>query len=831
MWIKRGLLTLVIAAPLCVQAAGLGRLSVISALGQPLSAEIELVSLQPGELEALNARLANLEAFRDAKIDFSPAVRLIRFNVEKRANGQPIIKISSIAPINEPFLDVLVELTWPAGRLLREYPILLDPPGFNEAKISAPVVTAPPAPFVAPLAAVKPVESATPEVSPVPMAAVPVAAAVPSDTYGPVRKGDTLNKIATQVKPDTVSLEQMLVALYRENQNAFISGNMNLLKTGQILRVPATPDMEKISQTEARKEIQVQVENWKSYRDTLASAAASGAARPESSNQAAGKIVSARPDKPGPEAGSKDILKLTKVESGAAKTGGAGAKGGSAQDQLNALKEEAIVRENALKEANSRVAVLEKQIQDMRKLLELKGVTPPPAKPVEALKPAETKIAQAPAPKPVEQPPKPPEVVKPAEPAKVEAAKPEEAKAAGKPADIKPAVPKAAAKAPPPAPEPDLMAMVMDNLPLIGGGVAVVGVLGLVGFMLVKRRKDKESGTSLTRASSVLPSDLKPNTTTGKSAGGLIDTGNSSFLTDFDKVAPGAIDTDEVDPVAEAEVYIAYGRDAQAEEILKEAMARDKSRHEIALKLLEIYHSRKSAPAFENLAKEFKETVGESNPLWAKAATMGAQIDPNNPLYAGFGLDISSTGLASTSPSEAGAAAHPNLDFDLGFDSQQASRASVDMPLDVKSTSPEISFDLDLGSEQQTPAAQPAAAGLDFNIGLDETPAAASATAAAKPAFDFDLSELSSGKPATPAAHVKTASMNLGDISLDLDSQPAPPSTMEGDAGSAVATKLELAKAYAEIGDKDGAREILQEVLKEGNASQQDEAKTLMASL
>ena len=126
---------------------------------------------------------------------------------------------------------------------------------------------------------------------------------------------------------------------------------------------------------------------------------------------------------------------------------------------------------------------------------------------------------------------------------------------------------------------------------------------------------------------SAFPSDLKPSSTTGKAGGGLVDTGNSSFLTDFDKTGPGTIDTDEVDPVAEAEVYIAYGRDAQAEEILKEAMARDKGRHEIALKLLEIYHARKSATAFETVAKELRSAVGEESPLWTKAAAMGAQID------------------------------------------------------------------------------------------------------------------------------------------------------------------------------------------------------------
>jgi len=130
-------------------------------------------------------------------------------------------------------------------------------------------------------------------------------------------------------------------------------------------------------------------------------------------------------------------------------------------------------------------------------------------------------------------------------------------------------------------------------------------------------------------------SDLGSGPTSGKTGGGLVDTGNSSFLTDFDKAAPSAIDTDEVDPVAEAEVYIAYGRDAQAEEILKEAMTRDKNRHEIPLKLLEIYHARKSATAFEAVAKDLHAAVGDASPIWIKAAAMGAQLDPTNALYGG----------------------------------------------------------------------------------------------------------------------------------------------------------------------------------------------------
>src|SRR5262249_9199690 len=158
------------------------------------------------------------------------------------------------------------------------------------------------------------------------------------------------------------------------------------------------------------------------------------------------------------------------------------------------------------------------------------------------------------------------------EPAKTEAPKVAEAP--------KTTPPKAAApkKAPPP-PEPSLVDQVIDSWPYIVGGLVGLGAI-VGGFLFVRRRKAGAEAGPSSSMTSAFPSDRKPESGTAKPGGGLVDTGNSSFLTDFDKTGPGAVDTDEVDPVAEAEVYIGYGRDAQAEEILKEAMARDKSRPE-----------------------------------------------------------------------------------------------------------------------------------------------------------------------------------------------------------------------------------------------------------
>lgn len=880
-------------------AAGLGKLSINSALGQPLSAEIELVSLQPGEFESISARVASAEAYSDARVEYSPLLRQLRFAAERRSDGKPILKITSAGPLNEPFLDVLVEMTWPAGRLLREYPILLDPPGFNEARV------APPASSVATVTPVRPstpVEPQPPASTSTPPSSAPSTTTPPSatvttstpsaksesggDTYGPVKKGDTLNKIAQEMKSDTVSLEQMLVALYRENKDAFIDNNMNRLRTGQILKVPAASDVAQITEKEARSEIRAQVANWNNYREQVAGAAGATPARADTAtNVSTGNISTAKPDVTVPAPTAKDQLKIAKNDTSAGgKAGGPGAAGNNLQEQINALKEEKIAREKALGEANSRVKDLEKQIADMRRLLELKGAAgkadaKPDAKTAEPVKPADTKVAQVTPPPAKVEPPKPadakPDAAKPAdaktEPPKTDTkpgdTKPAEAKPAdAKPADAKPAETKPAEAAKPPAPKPAVKTppppppepSFIDEygLPLGAGLVALFGIGALFAFMSRRKKKNANGNTSMSRTSSIMPSDLKPNTATGN-RGGLVDTGNSSFLTDFDKTGPGSIDTDEVDPVAEAEVYIAYGRDAQAEEILKEAMSRDKSRHEITVKLLEIYHARKSTQAFETVARELKDTIGADNPMWAKVAAMGASIDPQNPLYGGSGQAYQTTGAFAAGGAAmiaAGAAeaekAPPDLDFDLGFDTPVATSAptsTIDITApntDQPAAASSLDFDLDLNSASSAPAETSAASdGLDFDLALDSTVATPAASAPAAPAaeasgFDFDLSSLSldsaDAKSGTAGGktpeHDKTAALNLGDLSLDLDT-PAPAGGSGGDGPSAVSTKLELAKAYIEIGDSDGAKEILNEVAREGSPAQQDEAKKILAGL
>src|SRR5689334_10942369 len=137
--IKKTLVALLVALLPCVAgAAGMGRLNVLSNLGQPLVAEIDL-SVSKEELGSLSARLASPDAYRTANLQYNPSLTGARITIERRPGGQSFLKIVSTRPVAEPFIDVLIELTWASGRMSREYTALLDPPG---------VPAAPPAPAI-----------------------------------------------------------------------------------------------------------------------------------------------------------------------------------------------------------------------------------------------------------------------------------------------------------------------------------------------------------------------------------------------------------------------------------------------------------------------------------------------------------------------------------------------------------------------------------------------------------------------------------------------------------------------------------------------------------
>ncbi|MBX9903755.1 MAG: hypothetical protein K2Y31_05310 [Burkholderiales bacterium] len=803
---------LLLLAPLFAHAAGLGRLNVQSSLGQPLSAEIDLVAIRGDEASTLAVRLASPDDYQRANLQYNAGLTGLKLSIEKRANGQSYIKVVGGRPVNEPFVDLLIELTTgTGGKLVREYTVLLDPPGYGQQAAQV----APAAPVAVPES--RPIVAAP--ASPAPKTApAPAAPRAGAQEYGPIAKGETLGKIAASLKPQGVSLEQMLVGLYRSNPDAFIKKNMNLVKSGRILRIPDAQELAAISQGEAMKEYRAQVADWRAYSGRVADAAGQA---PEGAATARGRITAKVEDPAAAE--GKDVVKLSKGEPG---KGGKPLTGAAREA---AVAEEKVARKQELAEAKDRIAQLEKTVKNGQKLAELKS--PGMAAAQQQAEAAKADAAKADAAK--TEPAKPADPAKQAEPVKPDAApaaKPDAAPAptdetkkdvAAVPTDKAAEEAKPAAKPkpkfvapPPPPPEPSMMDMAMENLPLIGGGALAV-VLGGVGFAALRRRRARAQDDDE-------PMPVAP--TMGAAAGAAADMPVS------DAAATAAAPTsDDVDPVAEAEVYIAYGRDGQAEEILKEAMSRDPAREDVQVKLAEVYAARKDATAFAAVADSMYGLTGGAGGNWLKVATLGYVLDPANPLYEA-GRDAAPAPMADDSPTGT------DLDFDLGGDTAGTPDIALDADPAGQAT--------EMGGIQELAAAADAGAAPaepDFNLDAG-TPAdvATQAPPAEASSIDFNFELPPVDAPAVPAAPAAPAAdagldfkIDVGDLNINLDDPATTAAVAEGKDGHwyDVQQKFDLAKAYQEMGDNDGAREILQEVLKEGDSGQKDQAQKLLSTL
>ena len=804
---------LMLAVPFAAHSAGLGRLSVLSSLGQPLNAEIEIVSLQSGEEDGLAAKLASTDAFTQAGIELHPALIGIRFAIERR-DGRSILRLSTTQPISEPFLEMLVELQWTTGRLVREYTFLLDPPEYKsrQAIAAAPPVAAKPAadlaPAPAPALEAKP-QAPAPALAPIPAQplepipaqtpAPPPAAAAPAAPRADyeVKKGDTLIKIARQYMPPGVTLNQMLIAIFRANESAFIRGNINLVRSGRILNIPDADNVGTLDRAEVNQLVRSHIEQWNEYRSRLAAVPAPAAPTP-GQQAVAGKIDS-KPSAAAPAA-QPDQLRLSKADP---------KKPASAAGKA-AREDDAAARARALKEAQSRQADLKKNIADMQKLAALKSQQMAELEKKAAAKPAAEAPKPAAAPAPAAKAPEKPAAT-PA-PAPAPAAKTPEKPAAEAPK------PKPKAKGPA---EPGVFELFMENQLALGGLGLIVVLLAGYGYWAWRRKKVAHAKfqDSVLGAAAVTAGAADLAAPTGGPGAAAPDSSQSSVSSQ-----PGGMQAEEVDPIAEADVYMAYGRDAQAEEILKEALQKDASRVTVHAKLLEIYANRKDSKSFEQAALKLKGITNGAGPEWDKAAALGRSIDPQNGLYAGAG-----GGAAAEAPAAAPAAAAPAIDFDLGGGGQ-AGASAPDIPRDEpakEASSPSIDFDLG-----GTTAAIPTP-GKD--VSHDETVVAMDTKKAdsAPASMDFNLdlggTETKAEAPAAPAA------MDFSAISLDLggtgDQTVAVPQSSTDPKWQEVATKLDLAKAYEEMGDKDGARELLNEVMKDGDAAQKGQAQALLGKL
>ncbi|MFG6457156.1 FimV/HubP family polar landmark protein [Roseateles sp. BYS96W] len=818
---RLALATALLVAASGAQALGLGKLNVQSALGETMRAEIDVTSLTPEEASSLKVRVAPPDAYRATGVDYSAVLSSAQVQVVTRG-GRTVLRVSSDRSVQEPFVDVILELTWSTGRLVREYTLLFDPPAVPKP---APTVTTP--------AAISASSGVSSEgvASPAPAAATALPRSAPAASSSPARQtaaaapaatgeseyrvqpGDSLSRVASQTQVRGISLDQMLVGLFRNNPDAFIDGNMNRLKSGSLLKVPGSETLAALSTGEARQVIQAQSADFSAYRQRLASAAPTLQST-ESERQSKGKVQAAVEDRKPAAAPMPDKLTLSKA--GSAPSG----------------SEAKVSKDTQKKDAAARVAELTRNVEELKKLSNAAGNAPAPV------------TATAPAPSPVvaalPSAPVVPTMEAEAEatPAPAPASAPAPVAAASEAAS-RPA-PRAAPLPPPPAAEPPgFLEKLLENplvVPLAGALVFVLGGLGL--YRLLRSRRP-----SYAAETGFHESRLQADSFFGGTGGQRVDTrdaqhsGQSSMsysLSQLDAIG-------DVDPVAEADVYLAYGRDLQAEEILKEALRANPSRLAIRLKLLEVYAKRRDTKGFEQLAIQlFAETKGVGED-WAKAQEFGRSIDADNPLYQPGGGPVQAEDDSERpEPMNASTLPHTALQTQAQppapqLKAEPATRSGPD-------TGPISGFDLALD--------------LDLDAAEPVSPTAMSATQAmpssaehAPMTMDFDIS----GYGARGAAPAPDLSLDLGDLtpSSGKASGPAPLEfdlnslsdagqpdqlaealdALSDDEGDPLVRQLELAEEFRQIGDTEGAREVLQELVQRASGSLRDRAQAMLNEL
>lgn len=782
---KRSRLPLALALALGSSSAfalGLGQIEVKSALNQPLSAEIPVLSTQSGETDALVVRLAPPEALERVGLPAPSGVAAnLEFTVDTNASGGTVIRVTTPGKVSDPFVTFLLEVDWGRGKILREYTVLLDPPTMAPVR-SAPVASAPvsaapeviaeappPPPMTEPVAepepaaTFEPVDEATPptpapepEAEPIaepepapapelPPAPEPEPVRTRTDTYGPVASGETLWSIATYARPDdSVSMNQMMLALLYANPDAFIGQNINRLKQGAILRIPTREEATVLAAAEAAAQVRDQMQTWREQ-----TAAVVQPAEPEPSEPTEPRPVATRPE------ATDSRLELVPPRGDAAASGSqSGAAAGGEGQELRAELARSQEQNNALNQENvelkSRVGELEKIQGDTQRLISLKdselaaaqkrlaeleaqatadaassdaapvdaGATPEATTPDAnaATDATATDASEAAATSATESPVDPTAT----DPASAEAPTPVVTSSESAPVVETPA-PSAEPLPPAPAPTPWYMS------PWVLGGGALVLIGGLLALLFGRRRSASAASSARYGVGSV---------------SGL--------------AVPAAEESLDDDGDLEAE--------------LQGAVARDPANLARHLELVRFYYEAGDASTFEQAAEAMYARVYDPDDLaWKQVVAMGREIAPEHPLF------IEDHAVAPSAPAPV-APIPPARDVDWNAPPRNDAGTTQPFKLD------EIKGDYATRPQPilEVPSIEP-------SVSIEN--------------FSYD----------PPAVKVP---------------EPEPMSPfVDADAAS---TKLELARAYLDMGDIDGARGMLEEVVGEGNPGQRAEAKRLL---
>jgi len=693
-----------------LHALGLGNIDMQSALNQPMNAAIELTSAAGTDLSRVTVTLASQAAHQRLGLSRSQILNDFDFRVEQDASGNAIIRVTSQGAIHEPFLEFLLELTWPNGRLLREYTVLVDPP------ITMPATPAAPATPVSSLSAPK--QAAQPQRRPAQPASVYSSTPAPAayaDSYGRIRRNETLWSIAEKLRPGTdITTHQMMLALQRKNPQAFTDNNINNLNAGATLKIPSRDEILSVSASEAFREAQRQYTEWEQAQAAQATepvqdtvAAAETDFEPDAVVAAESRLQLMAPDSDAVDgmASAGDPLETDdSVTEASAEI---------LNQQLALATEEAEASKAQSTEYQSQVSELEEQVETMQRLLELKD---------EELASMQQKLSSE---------------------NDAESELPLPAEAVQETAQEMPAAEATAIAAiDDTRDEPrGIINRLMDN-PLLAGLGALIAVL-LGSFLWSSTRRKSHSG--------IFDDEITLEKHMASTASGNEQDRSPPVINVNDAEPEQQLvsepNHDDSDPLTEADVYLAYGRIQQAEDVLQAALAATPQDNAIRLKLLEVYHAAGNVAAFDREAGDLRDGVTEEDDIWEQVAAMGLSLSPNNHLYRADGRppveDTESLEQVHTTED----AVHENPDTDP--------QRSIEYRLDE-------AFEL-----------------ADVEDGTDEE----------------DASE--------------------GLLSTSDE----------------VTTKLDLARAYLDMGDPEGARSILGEVMEEGNDEQKNEAEAIMSKL
>lgn len=872
--IARAIGSVLLLVPAISFALGLGPITMRSSLNQPLDAEIDIHSAQPGDMDGFAVRLATAEDFGRVNVERTAFLTSIQFKLRFRSDGSSYIHLTTRQNVTEPYLDFLIEARWPRGRALKEYTVLVDPPVLTaetpapvEQAATAPVFAAPPKQQVSkpkprsvqprpqPRVATRPVQPTPPPVRRAPPPPAPRRVEQPTGDvdYGRVKRGDTLWEIARDSRPnESVSIHQMMLAYLRDNPEAFVDGNINKLKAGHVLRIDDAASIGDTSRREAVSEVRRQNLAWREDRGTrvVRQVEPEGDSRVGSIRDELAAEEPAPTSKRKPKAKADGPKVVLAKKASDAEEGSAGSATGEEKASAK-VKEDLLLAAEALdanrqeaEELDTRMAELDEQMQSMQRLIMLKD---------EELLALQSKIGQEP---------------------EQAAAKPE-------------AEPKAKPKAQEPAPEEAGMADELLSDPILLG-LAGLLVVAVVGWLVVRRRR-MQGGFD----ESIL------NVGTGGAVGAAAATAGgpeSAMVSDFVMSdMPGAqSDGSDVDAISEADVYLAYGRHQQAEDILRQALDKTPDQLDLHAKLLEVFHAAKNTDAFEEQAGILHEKIGadESNSYWMDIVPLGREICPQSELFGGGGGSVMDEALGEVSADEEDLL---DFDFDAGLEDAGVSEVADGVDddtgdaLDFDMSS--LDFDLDGSDEEQetvavaefesrdvaTEVAEPAAStgsddgGLDFDLSFNEDDSssiieeeplamemetATELEAEASDGLDFDSLDLEASEPEPEEESPLELSMGMeteesaiaSDDSMSLDFDQGADIVQLDTGGDEidldgeldedifsnvdeVGTKLDLAKAYVDMGDSDGARSILDEVLEEGDDSQKQQAEDLLAQM